>query len=60
MTGDKNKYGNLSKVVQFRDTDKKHADLRIRLHYDGLQQGEFFREVVTAYIDGEEKQEEAE
>jgi hypothetical protein len=54
MTDDKNKYGNLSKVVQFRDTDKKHADLRIRLHYDGFQQGEFFREVVAAYIDGDE------
>lgn len=54
MTDDKNNYGSLKKIIQFRDTDKKHADLRIRLHYDGFQQGEFFREIVSAYIAGEE------
>ena len=31
------------KQVCFEDFDKNHADLKIRLHYDGLRQNEFFR-----------------
>ena len=29
---------------------KKHADLKIRLHYDGLKQNEFFRLMMKKYI----------
>jgi|TARA_R110000744_G_scaffold17296_1_gene46975 hypothetical protein len=47
-------YGNLIKVIQFKETDKRHADLRIRLHYDGFYQGEFFRDIVTGYLSGDE------
>jgi len=47
-------YGNLNKVVQFKETDKRHADLRIRLHYDGFYQGEFFRDIITGYLSGDE------
>ena len=47
-------YGNLNKVIQFKETDKRHADLRIRLHYDGFYQGEFFRDIVTGYLRGDE------
>ena len=43
-------YGNLNKVVQFKETDKRHADLRIRLHYDGFYQGEFFMQIVTGKL----------
>ena len=46
-------YGNLNKVVQFKETDKRHADLRIRLHYDGFYQGEFFRDIITGYLKGD-------
>ena len=46
-------YGNLNKVIQFKETDKRHADLRIRLHYDGFYQGEFFRDIVTGYLSGD-------
>jgi len=46
-------YGNLKKVIQFKETDKRHADLRIRLHYDGFYQGEFFRDIVTGYLRGD-------
>ena len=35
-----------SKKIIFEDTDKRHADLKIRLHYDGLTQGVFFRMLV--------------
>ena len=47
-------YGNLNKVIQFKETDKRHADLRVRLHYDGFHQGEFFRDIVSGYINSDE------
>ena len=40
-----------TKKVVFYDTDKRHADLKIRLHYDGLTQAGFFRGMVTGYLD---------
>ena len=48
------KYGEDYKKVMFYDSDKRHADLKIRLQYDGLKQNEFFRAVVTAYLEKEE------
>ena len=47
-------YGRDKKKIVFEDTDKRYADLRIRLHVDELRQGEFFRAVVTAYIEQDE------
>mgnify|MGYP003128196241 FL=1 len=44
------KYGEDYKKIMFYDSDKRHADLKIRLQYDGLKQNEFFRAVVTAYL----------
>ena len=38
----------------FYDTDKRHAELKIRLQHDSLKQSEFFRAVVTAYIEKDE------
>ena len=35
-------YGNTLKKICFEETDKRHADLGIRLHADGIKQGEFF------------------
>ena len=43
-------YGVNSKKIMFYDTDKRHAELKIRLQHDSLKQSEFFRAVVTAYI----------
>ncbi len=40
-----------TKKVVFYDTDKRHADLKIRLHYDGLTQAGFFRGMITGYLD---------
>jgi hypothetical protein len=37
--------------VVFYDTTKRHADLRIRLDYDGFTQSEFFRVMVTGYLE---------
>ena len=40
-----------TKKVVFYDTDKRHADLKIRLHYDGLTQAGFFRSMITGYLE---------
>ena len=48
------KYGKEYKKITFYDSDKRHADLRIRLQYDGLKQSGFFRAVVTAYLEKNE------
>lgn len=42
------------KQVCFEDFDKNHADLKIRLHYDGLRQNEFFRLMMRKYINKDE------
>ena len=47
-------YGEYEKKIVFGDTDKRHADLRRRLHVDELKQGEFFRAIVTGYIEQDE------
>jgi len=39
------------KKFMFYDTEKRQADLRIRLHYDGINQSYFFRAMVTGYIE---------
>lgn len=48
------KFKKAEKQVCFEDFDKKHADLKIRLHYDGLRQNEFFRLMIRKYIDKDE------
>jgi hypothetical protein len=40
-----------TKKIVFYDTDKRHADLKIRLHYDGLSQAGFFRAMVSGYLE---------
>ena len=40
-----------TKKVVFDDTDVRHAQLKIRLEYDGLSQAEFFRSFVTGYLE---------
>ena len=39
------------KKVVFDDTDTRHAQLKVRLEYDGLSQAEFFRSFITGYLD---------
>ena len=46
--------GQLKKII-FEDTDKRHADLKIRLHYDGIGQGAFFRMLISGYIEQDER-----
>ena len=46
--------GKDTKKVVFYENEKKHADFKIRLHYDGLGQSEFFRAIIAGYIDQDE------
>ena len=40
----------MNKKVIFYDTDKRFADLKIRLQHDGISQAQFFRGLVTGYL----------
>tara|TARA_B100002019_G_C20769559_1_gene356874 strand:- start:168 stop:497 length:330 start_codon:yes stop_codon:yes gene_type:complete len=46
----KNKIDNKKKVI-FSDTDVRHAQLKIRLQYDGISQADFFRSFITGYLE---------
>ena len=39
------------KKIVFDDTDIRHAKLKVRLQYDNLTQAEFFRAIVTGYLE---------
>ena len=38
------------KRIVFDDSTQRHAQLKIRLEYDGLSQAEFFRCFITGYL----------
>ncbi len=44
-------YGSRDKRISFMDTDKRAADLMIRLKHDGLTKTKFFRELLTGYLE---------
>jgi hypothetical protein len=48
-------YGTTTKRVVFTDTDHRHAQLLIRLRHDGLTQAEFFRSLISGYIENDER-----
>jgi len=48
-------YGNLNKRIVFKENDHRHAKLVNRLRFDGLTQSDFFRHIITGYIDGDER-----
>jgi hypothetical protein len=52
---DDQEYGKSSKKIMFYDTDKRHADLKIRLQHDSLTQSAFFRMMITGYLNNDEK-----
>jgi hypothetical protein len=45
------KYGKIRKKVTFQETDKRHADLKIRLNHDGIKQQQFFSLLITGYLE---------
>ena len=46
-------YGKLEKRISFMDTDKRNADLIIRLKHDNLTKTKFFRAILTGYLEGD-------
>ena len=44
-------YGKREKRISFTDTDKRNADLLVRLKNDGLTKTKFFRAVLTGYLE---------
>tara|TARA_R100001129_G_scaffold163551_1_gene129205 strand:+ start:572 stop:1000 length:429 start_codon:yes stop_codon:yes gene_type:complete len=42
---------NERKKIMFYDTAKRRTDLNIKLKYDNLKQSEFFRMMITGYLD---------
>ena len=47
-------YGKKNKKIVFYDSDKRYADLKIRLMHDKISQAQFFRSIVTGYIEQDE------
>tara|TARA_R110000824_G_scaffold220663_1_gene407826 strand:- start:2843 stop:3190 length:348 start_codon:yes stop_codon:yes gene_type:complete len=43
------------KKFMFYDTEKSQVDLRIRLKYDGLNQSQFFRAMISGYLENDER-----
>ena len=52
---DNTNYGKNDKRIVFTDTDHRHAQLLVRLRTDGLKQAQFFRCLITGYIDQDER-----
>ena len=46
--------GNTKRIV-FTDTDHRHAQFIVRLKHDGLRQSEFFRSLISGYLNGDER-----
>lgn len=47
------RYGKEEKKITFADTDKRHAELRLKLRRDGISQVDFFKSMVTGYIEND-------
>ena len=46
-------YGSQTKRIVFHDTDHRHAKLKIKLKHDSLSQADFFRALITGYIEND-------
>ena len=48
-------YGKNEKRIVFTETDHRHAQLIVKLKTDGMTQAKFFRNLITGYLDGDER-----
>ena len=48
-------YGKMNKKIVFTDNDHRHAQLIIRLRHDELRQAQFFRAMITGYLEQDER-----
>jgi uncharacterized protein YeeX (DUF496 family) len=52
---DNMEYGKNSKRIIFTDTDHRHAQLTLKLKDDGMTQAKFFRNLITGYLEDDER-----
>ncbi len=55
MVDESDSYGKNTKRIVFTDTDHRHAQLIVRLKHDGLRQSDFFRSLISGYLNGDER-----
>ena len=48
-------YGKNNKRIVFTETDHRHAQLVVKLKTDGMTQANFFRSLISGYINGDER-----
>lgn len=48
-------YGKNEKRIVFTETDHRHAQLIVKLKIDGMTQAKFFRNLITGYLEGDER-----
>ena len=46
---------NERKKIMFYESIKRQADLRVKLEYDNLKQSEFFRCLITGYLNNDDQ-----
>jgi hypothetical protein len=55
VVSDNTEYGKKDKRIVFTDTDHRHAQLLVRLKTDGMKQSQFFRSLITGYIEQDDR-----
>ena len=55
MSDDDVTYGKRTKRIVFVDSEHRHAKLLLGLKNDNLSQSDFFRSLITGYIDNDER-----
>ena len=53
--GEDIQYGKMTKRIVFVDSDHRHAQLILKLKNDNISQSDFFRAIVTGYIENDER-----
>ena len=48
-------YGKLTKKIVFTENDHRQAKLIIKLKQEGLSQSAFFRHIITAFLEEDER-----
>ena len=55
MTIDDSSYGNNLKKIVFEETDHQHAKFILRLRHNSISQSDFFRAVMSGFINSDER-----
>ncbi len=55
MTTNDNNYGKNLKKIVFEETDHQHAKFILRLRHNSISQSDFFRAVMSGFINSDER-----